>query len=75
MGELLVSRVKIGVWSLYLLPGLLVVQGVIGVAVGAAAVHNVLRDVLLLLLGEAGGAAGRMLKAIALVMGKVLVVD
>lgn len=51
------------------LSSLLVVLGVLGIAVGAAAVHDVLRDVLLLLLGEIDSAADRMLKTIALVMG------
>lgn len=51
------------------LSGLLVVLRVFGIAVGAAAVHDVLRDVLLLFLGEVDCATERMLKTIALVMG------
>jgi hypothetical protein len=77
---LLLSSASDGALAILLsFSGLLVVERVLGVAVGAAAVHDVLRDVLLLLLGEVDGAADRLLKTTALIvviiMGEVLVVD
>ena len=58
------ERFDVKVALKYLLSGLLVGVGVLGIVVGAAPVHNLLLEVLLLLLGQANCTAHGALKGL-----------